>query len=454
MTIHNPISVYTSTKDQRYQLTEREPIQPVQGPAENDRVTHIRVNPEITYQEIDGFGASFTDSSAYLLDNLPGRAVTEEVIARLFGRDDGIGLSVIRQPMGATDFAREFYSYDDRPDGETDMDLRHFSIDRDRESIIPLLQTAFKFNPQIKLMASPWSPPGWMKTSGSMIGGSLRRECYAVYADYFVRFIKAYEQEGLPVHFVTPQNEPLYTPGHYPGMLMTAEEQAEFINSALGPAFEANGITAKILAYDHNWDEPDYPLYVLEKAHRYAAGTAWHHYAGTPEAQTRVRDAFPDKEVYFSEGSGGEWVPPFEAAYFEIIREGIGILRNWSKCFVLWNVALDEKNGPMPCDPGASCRGLVTVHSVTKEVIYNLDYYAIGHFSKFIKPGAVRIESDSHNDGVMSLACKNRDGSYTLVCYNSREQAEQIRVDFGGSVFEYQMDGISAVTFAWQGDSD
>ncbi|WP_339852013.1 glycoside hydrolase family 30 beta sandwich domain-containing protein [Paenibacillus sp. FSL W7-1088] len=392
--------------------------------------TTILLDDQQTYQEMDGFGASFTDSSAYLINQILSEEQRAEVMTRLFHPEEGIGLSVIRNPMGASDYARTVYSYNDLPENQTDPGLSGFSIAHDEADVIPLTQKALELNPELKLFASPWSAPGWMKTSGSMITGQLKHEWYPAYADYFVKYIQAYASHGLPIHAVTPQNEALYEPGHYPGMLMPAEAQADFIKNHLKPALVRNDIQTKILCYDHNWDRPDYPLTVLDEAAEEVDGVAWHWYGGEASAQTKVYEAFAGKEVHFTEGSGGEWIPPFEQAFSNVIRTGIEILRNYSKSFVLWNMALDENNGPtVPGFGKSTCRGIVKVNQQTKELTYTLDYYALAHFSALIRPKAVRIDSSSNEASIRSVAFKNTDGSIAVVLFNDGEQTGNVQVN-------------------------
>ncbi|MGG3508745.1 glycoside hydrolase family 30 beta sandwich domain-containing protein [Paenibacillus lautus] len=403
------------------------------APGTSDTKHTVVIDEEQTFQEMDGFGASFTDSAAYLIHQVLETKQRSELMTRLFDPNEGIGLSVLRQPMGASDYARDFYSYNDMPEGQTDVELDQFSIAHDEEDIIPLLKEALRLNPDVKLMGSPWSPPGWMKTSGSMIGGELKPEYYSVYANYFVRYIQGYKAHGLPIYAITPQNEALYSPGHYPGMIMLPEAQSDFIKNHLKPQFVKNDIDTKILCYDHNWDKPDYPLTVFEQAGDAVDGVAWHWYGGKPSAQSEVFDAFPGKEVHFTEGSGGEWIPPFEQAFSNVMRTGIEILRNHSKSYVLWNMALDEKNGPtVPGFGKSTCRGIVTVNQQTKELTYTLDYYALAHFSKVIRPKAVRIASTSH-ESIRSVAFKNTDGSIAVVLFNDSEQEENAALHMQGT---------------------
>lgn len=393
----------------------------------------VEIDASQTYQEMDGFGASFTDSAAYLIHQVLDEERRTEVMSKLFHPQDGIGLSFLRNPMGASDYARTVYSYNDLPENETDPELSGFSIAHDEADIIPLLQQALKLNPEIKLMASPWSAPGWMKTSGSMIAGQLKPEHYQVYADYFVRYIQAFAAHGLPTYAVTAQNEPLYEPQHYPSMLMLPEEQLEFIRRFLKPSFQKHGLGTKILCYDHNWDRPDYALSVLAEAATEVDGVAWHWYGGAPAAQSEVLKAYPGKEVHFTEGSGGEWIPPFEQAFSNVMRTGIEILRNHSKSFVLWNMALDEQNGPtVPGFGKSTCRGVVTVNQQTGELTYTLDYYALAHFSKVIRPKALRLASAASNEQVRSVAFRNSDGSVAAVLFNNGDTQEKVAVKLQG----------------------
>ena len=410
------------------QLTNEPPTDTAERSAESaDRAVHVALDIRERGQRMDGFGASFTDSSAYLIHGVLGEAQREELMIKLFDAHAGIGLSVLRNPMGASDYARSIYSYDDLPEGESDHELAKFSVAHDEADIVPLLKRALELNPDIKLMASPWSAPGWMKTSGSMLGGRLKPDCYQVFADYFVRYIQAYAEHGLPIYAVTPQNEALYEPLHYPSMRMPADVQTVFIRDYLKPSFERAGIQSKILCYDHNWDRPDYPLEVLAGAGDSVDGVAWHWYGGDASAQSEVLRAVPGKEVHFTEGSGGEWIPPFEEAFSNVLRTGIEILRHNSQSFVLWNMALDEHNGPtVPGFGQSTCRGIVQVNQSTGELTYTLDYYALAHFSRIIRPGAVRIGSSCAEPDVRSAAFENTDGSIAIVLFNDAETTRRI----------------------------
>ena len=438
------VSVWLSTADL---LTHLEPQTAVAfGPDAGSAPYTIDVDESQLYQVIDGFGASFTDSSARLIFDAPQR---DTIMQQLFDPAVGIGLSYVRQPIGASDFADTRYTFDDVPEGQTDPTLDAFSIDHDRAYILPLLRQALSLNPHLKVMASPWSPPGWMKTSGSMIGGSLQTAAYAPYAQYFVKFIQAYAAEGVPIDAVTVQNEPLLVPNDYPGMSMSTAEQAAFIKNNLGPAFAAAGISTKILAYDYNWAS-NYPITVLDDpgAKAYIAGSAFHCYDGHPSAQTAVKTAHPDRDIYLTECSGGTWKSGRAEFRFDIESLIIGSIRNWAKAVQKWNLALDQNNGPHTGGCG-NCVGLVTIDSSDGHVTYNPEYYALGHASKFVVPGARRIASSTNGTGsIESVAFKNPDGTKVLVVLNAGE-ATTFKVHSAGHSFGYTLGAGDVATFIW-----
>lgn len=440
------IRVY-ETKNEDNMLIKKEDI--AWGGAEKSENT-ICINDKKTYQTIDGFGASFTDASAYLVHEVLGEAERKIVMDKLFSDEKGIGLSFVRQPMGASDFACSIYSYQDTPNNEDDFELNYFTIEHDKKYILPLLKEMMTINPKVRLMATPWSAPAWMKTTNHMIGGTLREDCYEVFAEYFVKFIRAYEAEGVPMYAITPQNEPMFVPHHYPGMKFEAKQEAMFIKNHLGPRFKAEKIDTKILCYDHNWDIPEYPLEVLNEAGEYVNGVAWHVYAADPSAQSLVFNQFKDKEVYYTEASGGQWIAPFDNAFSSMMRTNIGTLRNHSKTIVLWNIALDENNGPtVPGFGQSTCRGLLKINQQTKEVTYNLDYYALAHFSQFVKQGAKRIESNEI-EGITNVAFKNLDGTIVLVISSNVEDGREIKVAYNNKYISYKLAGKAAVTLVWE----
>lgn len=407
----------------------------------------IDVDENQLYQAIDGFGASFTDSSAWLIYNAPQR---DAIMQQLFDPNLGIALSYVRQPIGASDFSLAPYSFDDIPLGQTDPGLAAFSINHDRTYILPLLRQALSLNPLLKVMGTPWSPPGWMKTSGSMIGGSLNRGAYGPYAQYLVKFVQAYAADGVPVDAITVQNEPLFVPEDYPGMYMPAADQAMFISNYLGPAFASAGVSTKILTYDHSWDTPSYPIDILNDpaAKAFIAGSAFHCYDGDVSAQSMVEAAHPDRGIYFTECSGRTFNTDAVTFRYDIEKLIIGSIRNWAKTVLKWNLALDQRNGPHTggC---STCLGLITIDTSSGQVIYNAGYYALAHASKFVVPGARRIASTTNGPGsVESVAFKNADGTKVLVVLNAGVPTS-FKVHSAGHSFLYTLGAGDVATFTW-----
>jgi glucosylceramidase len=411
----------------------------------------IFVDDRQRYQQITGFGASFTDSSAWLMNNkiVPASSLPS-VMNSLFGRAGGIGISFVRNPMGASDLARSIYSYDDQQAGATDPNLASFSIAHDEADIIPLVQQAKRINPQLKIMANPWSPPGWMKTSGSMIGGSLLPAAYAPLANYFVRYIQAYASAGIHIDYISMQNEPLYLPTAYPGMSMPATDQLTFLRDALLPALSSAGLSTKVLVYDHNWDTPSYPQTVLTDpavaASQQIGGVAWHWYAGTPGAMSLVHNQFPARPNFVTEASGGTWITDEVKTDFETITQS---MRNWASSYIKWGLALDENRGPFIPGGCGTCTPLITVNQTTGAVSYNIDYYTLGHFSKFVLPGALRVYS-SNAPGIISAAFSNPDGTLALVAYNDSSASQTFQVAARGRSFNYTLPALAGATFVWE----
>jgi glucosylceramidase len=412
----------------------------------------ITVNPATTYQSMTGFGASFTDSSAWLVANSPLRS---QIMTKLFSPTSGIGLDFLRQPIGASDFSQSLFSYDDLPSGQTDPTLAKFSIAHDNAYILPVLQQALSLNPNITIMATPWSPPGWMKSSGSMIGGSLNSGDYQVFADYLTKFVQAYDAAGVPISLITAQNEPEYSPSNYPGSTFTASQEASFIGSNLGPDLQKAGPSTKIIAYDHNWNDTSFPETVLgnSTAGPYTAGVAWHCYAGDPSAQTTVHNAFPNKDAYFTECSGTQSSNPAntfaDSLDWQTENLIIGATRNWAKTVATWNMALNPSGGPsMNC---TTCTGVVTVDNSADTATYNAEYYVLGQASKFVKPGAVRIDSNTFGSGnVEDVAFRNPDGSNALIALNAdTSNAHTFNVDENGQYFTYTLPARAVATFTW-----
>ncbi len=402
------------------------------------------------YQTMEGFGASFTDSSAWLMNNkiIPASSLPA-VMNSLFDHTSGIGISFVRNPMGASDLARSVYSYDDVAAGSTDPNLSSFSIAHDEADIIPLIRQARSINPQLKIMANPWSPPGWMKTSGSMIGGSLLAPNYTAFANYFVRYLQAYSAAGVPVDYISLQNEPLYLPTAYPGMSMTAADQLTVLRDYVLPALAADHLTAKVLIYDHNWDQPSYPQTILADATVAASaqigGIGWHWYAGTPGAMSLLHNQYPNRKSYVTEASGGTWITDEVKTDFETITQS---MRNWSSSYVKWGLALDENRGPFIPGGCGDCSPLITVNQSSGAVTYNIDYYTLGHFSKFVLPGAVRVYS-SNAPRIVTAAFLNPRGMEVLVAYNDSSSSQTFQVASHGRSFVYTLPALAGATFEW-----
>jgi glucosylceramidase len=412
----------------------------------------IAVDDSQRYQTIDGFGAAMTDSSAWLLEEQLTPAQRDDAMRRLFDPTRGIGISFLRVPLGASDLARNHYSYDDLPAGERDLGLKRFSIEHDHAYIFPAMRQALALNPAIRVMLTPWSPPGWMKTRDSMIGGSLRDDAAEDFAAYLTHAVQAYEKAGVPVRYVSLQNEPLYETRDYPGTLMPAAQETKLIGSFVGPALAAIGHPQAILAYDHNWDHPEYPLTVLadSAAAPFTAGSAFHCYGGDVSAQGPVHDRFPSKGLWMTECSGGAWQRGNLLAV--TAKLVIGSTRQWAKAVVLWGLVLDEKNGP---NTGGchTCRGFVTVDRSASphKLVYTADYYAIGHASRFVHPGAVRIGSNDPAGGALaSVAFRNTDGSIALLVLSNAKTDTQFAVSWHGKHFDALLPAGSLATYVWR----
>jgi len=445
------VDVWLTRGDQASLLEHRPSI--AFQPGSGTHTVKIHVDPTTTYQVMEGFGAAMTDSSAWLINTKLSTAQRTALLNQLFSSQDGIGLSMLRVPMGASDFALSAYTYDDMPAGQTDPTLQCFSIAHDLAYIVPMLQQCRAINPSLRLQASPWSPPAWMKSSQSLYGGSLNSACYSAYAQYFVKFVQAYTAQGLPVHAVTPQNEPLNSTTAFPACTMSTYQQSTFVGDHLGPAFASAGIDAKILVYDHNWDEWNYPVVVLNdpEAGAYSAGASFHGYAGDVANQSLFHDYFPDKDVYFTEISGGDWQAGFADGLIWGARNIIiGAVRNWSKSALFWNLALDENHGPHLPGGCSDCRGVVTINSSTGAVTEQVEYYLLGHVAKFVPPGARRMASDTVADVIETVAYRCPDGAEVLIALNPASSSTYFDVIHDDEYFTYRLTGRSLVTFVWQ----
>jgi O-glycosyl hydrolase len=445
------VDVWLTRGDQASLLDHRPSIS--FQPGGGTHTVRIHVDPATTYQVMEGFGGAMTDSSAWLMQYRLSEAQRAALLDQIFSSQNGIGLSMLRVPMGASDFALSAYTYDDMPAGQVDPTLQQFSIAHDLAYIVPMLQQSQAINPAIRFQAVPWSPPAWMKNPPALYGGSLVSAYYAAYAQYFVKFVQAYEAQGLPIHAIAPQNEPLNTTTAFPACTMSTYQQAAFVGDHLGPALASAGIATKILIYDHNWDEWTYPVVVMNdpEVHAYAAGASFHGYAGDVVNQSLFHDHFPDKDVYFTEISGGDWATDFGDNLIWGTRNIIiGTVRNWSKSALFWNLALDENDGPHLAGGCGNCRGIVTINSSTGDVTREVEYYILGHAAKFVPPGARRMSSETVADVLETVAFRCPDGSEVLIALNPGTSSTYIDVVRGSEYFTYRLTGRSVATFIWK----
>ncbi|HEV2637972.1 MAG TPA: glycoside hydrolase family 30 beta sandwich domain-containing protein [Actinocrinis sp.] len=438
----------------------------------------VVVDPAQTFQTMQGFGGALTDSSASVLYTLPA-AQRAQVMASLFSPITGDGLDYLRQPIGASDMvSTAAYTYDDLAPGQTDYSMKDFSVAHDQAQILPLLRQAEHLNPNLQVIASPWSAPAWMKTTDSLDGGRLidSPKIYQAYALYLLKFIEAYRANGVNVDTITVQNEPQNrTPDGYPGTDMPSSQEEAVIED-LGPLLQAAHLHTQIFAYDHNWSEHpndiantppdetadinDYPEQVLASpAAKWISGVAFHCYYGDPSAMTAFHEQYPKMQIMETECSGSESTDPADTFSDTLKWHSrnleIGSPRNWSSTVVNWNIALNQDNGPH-VGGCATCTGILTI-GPGDTVTPDAEYYALGQLSRFVKPGAVRIGSTSFgttgwNGEVMDVAFKNPDGSTVLVAHNENDNPQTFAVQEGTEQFTYTLPGDSLATFVWTGN--
>ncbi len=432
------------------------PIEPLRVSGTADSGTRVQIEPGQRFQKIFGMGASL---EATTCSNLTRMTLLDrkEAIRRLMDRGAGLGMNLMRVCIGTSDFTGDpWYSYDDLPPGKTDPDLRHFSIEKDRSYILPILKLAREANPETIFFASPWSPPGWMKTTGTMIGGELLPQYYGVYARYLVAFVKAYQAEGIPIYAITVQNEPgvdrATNPDpkwHYPSCHWTAAQQSQFIAYHLGPTLRREGLKTRIWCYDHNYNvtpTPEeagisYPLEILRnrQAARYVSGVAFHGYRGEASGMSRVHEAFPRVPIHFTEGS-----------VFSIYgaRDLIARFRNWACSYNAWVVMLDEQgrpnNGPFPAR-----RAILGLNSDTLKATAGFEYYNYAHFMKFVQRGAVRIGSGGVEEDFNHVAFENPDRSLVFMAANTSTVPRPFRLQYEGRETAVTLAPKTVVTLRW-----
>ncbi len=436
------ISVWTTAGEQRHATSGALQWKPAAATNKQS----ITIDSARQFQEILGFGAAFTDAACYTLSRLDNNA-RRELFHTLFD-SSRMGLSVSRICIGASDYSRNLYSYDDGP--EADPDLKRFSIEHDRAYILPTLREARAVNPDLWLLASPWSPPGWMKANASMLGGSMRKCWYGSYAAYLHRFLDAYSAEGVPVNSITTQNEvDTDQDGKMPACLWGQEYEIEFVRDHLGPRLRSAGSKTDIWILDHNYNLWGRVLCELEdeKAREYIKGVAWHGYAGMPDAMTRVQKAYPHISQFWTEGGPDFVKPGYATEWAKWGDEFTGILRNYARCIIAWNYALDEQGKP---NIGPfQCAGLITVDSKTAAISYSGQYWAMMHFSSHLRRGAKVVESSGSLKDVSHVAAINPSGEHVLVLTNAAKERQSVSIRSGNSMVEAVLPGDSVSTLVW-----
>jgi glucosylceramidase len=445
-----PVRAFLTTADQQHLLA---PSQVAPAAAKADAV--IRIDPGQKHQRIAGFGAAITEGSAWLIRHGLSEPQRDALMRELFTRDgnggQGLGFEFTRLTIGASDFSRHHYSLDDMPPGQTDPSLAHFSLDPERADVIPAVKQALALNPRLQVMASPWSAPGWMKTTDSQIQGQIKPEFYGAFSQYLVRYVQAMRAEGVPLFALTIQNEPHFEPGDYPGTRVPPAARAAIVGQHLGPLLKAKGLKTQILEWDHNWDEPWSPMSMLSDAtaRKYVSGVAWHCYAGDVAAQSQVARHFSGLDVWFTECSGGEWKPQWAETLPWIMRNLIiGSTRHGARGVLMWNLALDPQHGPH-LGGCKDCRGVVTIDPKDGTVTRNIEYYAFGHASRFVMQGARRVDSSGEAKGLDHVAFTNPDGSTVLIVCNSAAEARRFTVQAPGRRFAYELPASAVVTLVW-----
>ena len=407
----------------------------------------IEIDTTQAYQTIDGFGYTLTGGSVTVINQLD--AIKKaDLLKELFAFDSTfIGVSYLRISVGASDLSDRVYTYDDMPAGQTDVNLTNFSLSWDRTQLIPLLKEILNINPTIKILATPWSAPVWMKTSSSFVGGSLKPEYYGVYAQYLIKYLQAMQDEGIAIDAITVQNEPL-NDNNNPSMYMPATEQAKFIKNYFGPAVQQAGLSTKIVLYDHNADKPEYPISILNdpEAKKYVDGSAFHLYAGDISALSTVRNAHPDKNIYFTEQytvAGGSFGGDLNWHLKNLI---IGATRNWSRNVLEWNLAADQNNRPYTIGGCSTCLPAITI--IGNAFSRNVSYYIIAHAAKFVRPGSVRIATNMPGN-LQNVAFKRPDGKKVLIVLNDSQVSQSFNIKYRANMINTTLNGGAVGTYMW-----
>jgi glucosylceramidase len=437
------MDAFLTTPDKKNLLTKLPPLRWDGGAA---GLPEIVVESERRLQPFLGVGAALTDSSAWLLMQEMDSKTRQATLKALFDSKSGNGFAVLRVCVGASDFNHDgSYTYCDTPDPT----LAAFSIEREKRSLIPLLKEIRKIQPKLILIASPWSAPAWMKTSKSLNGGWLEWAHYGTYAQYLVKYLKAMAAEGIAFDYLTPQNEPRHETNSYPSLRMEPADQARFIGEHLGPALRQASLATKILCWDHNWDGIDFPLAVLadEKARAFTTGVAFHGYGGEVSAQAKIQAAYPEKEIHFTESSGGDWAKDFGGNLrWDLTNLLLGSVRYGARSVLKWNLVLDENHGPQ--NGGCKdCRGIVTLDRKTGEITKNEEFYAFGHLGRFVPPGSHHLASTPLPE-LPAAAFIRPDGQYVLACCAEKETRFTLRHQ--GRVATVKVPAGAALTLIWK----
>lgn len=438
------LAVWITKSDSSVLLKKANTLRFVPGTATS---AAIQVDSAQAFQGIDGFGYTLTGGSASLINQLS-TSVKAALLQELFGNDENsISISYLRVSVGASDLDPAAFSYNDLPAGQTDVQQDQFSIAPDKKDLVPVLKSILAINPKIKILASPWSPPAWMKDNGATKGGSLKREYHESYARYFVKYIQAMKAEGITIDALTIQNEPLH-PGNNPSLLMLADQQRDFIKEALGPAFKAADIKTKIILYDHNLDRSDYPISILNdaEAKKYIDGSAFHLYAGNVNTMSQVHNAHPDKNLYFTEqwtGSTGHFNGDLK---WHIKNVVIGTMKNWSRMALEWNLASDPAYQPHTPGGCTQCKGALTING--DQVNRNVGYYIIAHASKFVPDGSRRVSS-TELDGLSNVAFVTPQGKKVLLVLNEQNMDKAFSINFNGKQASYTITANTVATIVW-----
>lgn len=453
-----PVESWLTTADLRLTLSPQPPL--VFGAASAAAKDRIEIEDHKTFQTILGLGSSLEPTTCSNFWRLA-PADRETLMERVVDAQKGIGMNLMRLCIGTPDFTGDpWYSYCDLPPAETDPELKRFSIERDRAYILPVIQLARRKNPDLLFFASPWSPPGWMKSNGTMIGGQLLPKWYPAYAQYFIRFIQAYEAEGIPIYAVTVQNEPGVDRAkekdrkwHYPSCHWTGEQEREFIRDHLGPALRQAGLKTRIWCYDHNYNTEttgddaglDYPRTILREARAaaFVDGVAFHGYVGKPSGMTVLHEEFPKVPIHFTEGS----VFGIEGAV-ELIER----LRNWATSYNAWVLMLDDQGKPNN-GPFDAKYATVALNTKTRKPEYLLDYHLYGQFMKFIPRGAVRVESQAFGRAPAHVAFRTPDHHLILVAANPAAEERRWEIRWRGLGGALVLPAKSVGTWRWDVES-